>query len=77
MPPTIGAAIGFITSDPIPDSQSIGAKLRMTAVRGGTRPHSRGEFRPMSALQERHSREWATAVLWTPYCIHCQEDSDR
>jgi len=32
MPPTIGAAIGFITSDPIPDSQSIGARLRMTAV---------------------------------------------
>ena len=34
MPPTIGAAIGFMTSDPIPDSQSIGARLRITAVTG-------------------------------------------
>ena len=27
MPPTIGAAIGFITSEPIPVSQSIGTRL--------------------------------------------------
>jgi hypothetical protein len=26
MPPTIGAAIGFITSEPIPDDQRIGNK---------------------------------------------------
>ena len=32
MPPTMGAAMGFITSDPMPDSQRIGARLRMTAV---------------------------------------------
>jgi len=32
MPPTIGAAMGFMTSDPMPDSQSIGARLTITAV---------------------------------------------
>ena len=32
MPPTIGAAIGFITSEPIPDSQRIGIRLARTAV---------------------------------------------
>jgi hypothetical protein len=32
MPPTIGAAIGFMTSDPIPVSHHMGARLRITAV---------------------------------------------
>ena len=32
MPPTIGAAIGFITSEPMPVSQRIGTKLASTAV---------------------------------------------
>ena len=32
IPPTIGAAIGFITSDPMPDSQSMAARLRITTV---------------------------------------------
>jgi hypothetical protein len=32
IPPTIGAAIGFMTSDPMPDSHKIGARLRITAV---------------------------------------------
>ena len=31
MPPTIGAAIGFITSEPMPDSQRIGTRLASTA----------------------------------------------
>ena len=31
MPPTIGAAIGFITSEPMPDSQRIGTRLARTA----------------------------------------------
>jgi hypothetical protein len=31
MPPTIGAAIGFMTSEPMPDSQRIGARLARTA----------------------------------------------
>ena len=31
MPPTIGAAIGFITSEPIPDSQRVGIRLARTA----------------------------------------------
>jgi hypothetical protein len=31
MPPTIGAAIGFITSEPMPDSQRIGTRLERTA----------------------------------------------
>ena len=32
MPPTIGAAIGFITSEPIPDSHKIGARLSITTA---------------------------------------------
>ncbi len=32
MPPTVGAAIGFITSELMPVSQRIGARVRMTAV---------------------------------------------
>src|SRR6202011_51098 len=32
MPPTIGAAIGFITSDPTPAAHSIGARLARTAA---------------------------------------------
>ena len=32
IPPTIGAAIGFITSEPIPDSHRMGAKLASTAI---------------------------------------------
>ena len=32
IPPRIGAAIGFITSEPMPDSHRIGARLRTTAV---------------------------------------------
>jgi hypothetical protein len=32
MPPTIGAAIGFITSEPIPLSHKIGMRLARTAV---------------------------------------------
>ena len=32
MPPTMGAAMGFITSEPMPDSHRIGARLRITAV---------------------------------------------
>ena len=32
IPPTIGAAIGFITSDPIPLSQRIRVRLASTAV---------------------------------------------
>ena len=28
IPPTIGAAMGFITSEPMPDSHRIGARLR-------------------------------------------------
>src|SRR6185437_12544422 len=32
MPPTIGAAIGFITSDPTPVSHRIGARLARTAI---------------------------------------------
>ena len=31
MPPTIGAAIGFITSEPTPDSHRIGTRLARTA----------------------------------------------
>ena len=31
MPPTMGAAIGFITSEPMPDSQKIGTRLARTA----------------------------------------------
>ena len=31
MPPTIGAAIGFMTSEPMPDSQRIGTRLARTA----------------------------------------------
>src|SRR6266436_3898999 len=31
MPPTIGAAIGFITSEPMPDSHRIGTRLARTA----------------------------------------------
>jgi hypothetical protein len=38
IPPTIGAAIGIITSDPIPASQRIGARLASTAC-------NRHEFR--------------------------------
>src|ERR1700730_12496098 len=30
MPPTMGAAIGFITSEPMPDSQRIGMRLART-----------------------------------------------
>jgi hypothetical protein len=32
MPPTIGAAIGFITSDPTPVSHRIGTRLARTAA---------------------------------------------
>ena len=32
MPPTIGAAMGFITSDPIRDSHKIGARLNITTA---------------------------------------------
>ena len=32
MPPTIGAAIGFITSEPMPDSHKMGMRLARTAV---------------------------------------------
>src|SRR3954469_19902153 len=32
MPPTMGAAIGFMTSEPTPDSQRIGTRLASTAV---------------------------------------------
>ncbi len=32
MPPTIGAAMGFITSEPIPVSQRMGRRLARTAV---------------------------------------------
>src|SRR5215467_14101933 len=32
MPPTMGAAIGFMTSEPIPVSHKIGIKLASTAV---------------------------------------------
>ena len=31
MPPTMGAAIGFMTSEPMPDSQRIGTRLASTA----------------------------------------------
>jgi hypothetical protein len=31
MPPTMGAAIGFMTSEPMPDSQRIGMRLARTA----------------------------------------------
>jgi len=30
MPPTIGAAMGFITSEPTPDSQSIGVPTQFS-----------------------------------------------
>ncbi|SRR5579883_1280859 len=33
MPPTIGAAIGFITSEPMPDSHNIGARLKTKELR--------------------------------------------
>ena len=32
MPPTIGAAIGFITSEPMPLSHRIGARLSITTA---------------------------------------------
>src|SRR5579862_1534440 len=32
MPPTIGAAIGFITSEPTPDSHKMGIRLARTAA---------------------------------------------
>jgi len=32
IPQTMGAAIGFITSEPIPDSHRIGARLAKTAT---------------------------------------------
>ena len=41
IPPTIGAAIGFITSEPMPLSQRIGIRLASTATDGhqfGTKP---------------------------------------
>ena len=35
IPPTIGAAIGFITSEPMPVSHRMGARLAITAVTEG------------------------------------------
>ena len=45
MPPTIGAAIGFMTSEPMPDSQRIGTRLASTAhtVMSFGRKRSSGE----------------------------------
>ena len=54
MPPTIGAAMGFITSEPMTLSQRIGTKLASTAVTVMSFGRNRWTARPMNQVLRKH-----------------------